>query len=415
LFGGGVARWGGADTSAVTITSDGVLVRHSAGPANSLSALTLCSLSDDGLVSGHAAICNGDDCAVGSVAGYKFETLPEARSTELTLLGEYGPWPVDDCTWGKTMNVRARDGFAFLARYADGLRILDVRNPDSIVEVAHVPTLGPHTESWNDVKLAEGPNETLYALLASDQRGVVVVEVTDPSDPAVVATMAPPSSPSVHTLFVDDGRAYLANETYGVDIWDITDPRVPIRLSLGQVPEIYYLHDLYVRGDRAYLCHFGHDLEILDVSNPAAPKRVGIFETTQSHSVWVTEVGGRTIALLGGEGNGHHLQVLDVTEGSPTFLAELARWETRDSVSIHNVMAVSELGFVAYYQDGLRVLDLTDPFAPVEIAHYQTWNGIDGKYGSSFFEGALGVDVHPEEERIYVADSHRGLIVLASP
>jgi hypothetical protein len=37
------------------------------------------------------------------------------------------------------------------------------------------------------------------------------------------------------------------------------------------------------------------------------------------------------------------------------FLDALAEYETRPQVSVHNIMAVGELAFVTYYQDGLRV------------------------------------------------------------
>jgi len=62
--------------------------------------------------------------------------------------------------------------------------------------------------------------------------------------------------------------------------------------------------------------------------------------------------------------------------------------------------------------DGVRVLDLSDPSRPVEIAHFDTIPGPGPAYGYSFFEGAVGIDLDPGSGRIYVADSHRGLLVL---
>ena len=85
---------------------------------------------------------------------------------------------------------------------------------------------------------------------------------------------------------------------------------------------------------------------------------------------------------------------------------------TRPEVSVHNVMASGDRAYVAYYQDGVRILDLSDPTDPTEIAHYQTWPGYDPRYGYSFFEGALGLDLDLDAGLVYVADSHRGLIVL---
>jgi hypothetical protein len=75
-------------------------------------------------------------------------------------------------------------------------------------------------------------------------------------------------------------------------------------------------------------------------------------------------------------------------------------------------MAVGERALVTYYQDGLRVLDLADPTAPVEIAHYASWPGTGDAYGRDFYEGAVGVDHDAERGLVLLADSHRGLIVL---
>ena len=81
-------------------------------------------------------------------------------------------------------------------------------------------------------------------------------------------------------------------------------------------------------------------------------------------------------------------------------------------MSVHNILADGELAYVTYYQDGLRVLDLSDPTEPTEIAHYQTWPGPEAGYGASFYEGAIGIDLDREKGLVYLADTHRGLLIL---
>jgi hypothetical protein len=76
-------------------------------------------------------------------------------------------------------------------------------------------------------------------------------------------------------------------------------------------------------------------------------------------------------------------------------------------------MALGEEALVTYYQDGLRVLDLSDPTAPVETAHFQTWPGPEPGYGRMFYEGALGVDYDSDRDLVLLADTHRGLLVLS--
>lgn len=375
-------------------------------------AVDLCARAADGTLHGHAVICNaqGAECTTGTLTGKQLLPLPEPEADGFTVLGEYGPWPSMPFDTGTTVNVRVRGDVAYLARYVDGLRILDISDPANIVELGHLPVGGGDWQVWNDVKIAEGPAGKVYALMSSSANGLIVVDVTDPTAPALVRAIGDGDN---HTSFVDGTRLYFTNSNIaGVDIWDITDPASPTKLgeyaSAGGYP-----HDLYASGDRLYLNAFGRGMDVVDVSNPAQPQVLGTYQspTGASHSTWVTTIDGRRIAVHGDEGWGAHLTFVDVTEDA-SFLDELAAWETRPEVSAHNVMASGTRAYAAYYQDGVRVLDIADPANPVPIAHYRTWPGYDRDYGFWMFEGALGIDLDLARGRIYVADSHRGLIIL---
>jgi hypothetical protein len=198
----------------------------------------------------------------------------------------------------------------------------------------------------------------------------------------------------------------------------VSDPAQPARLGGWVAPGAkdqggVYLHDLAVQDGRAYLAYWDAGLIVLDTkADPAAPTLVGSFNgyaRRTAHSVWPTIAGGRKVALLGDEDFGAHLRVVDVDDASPTFLQAIGELALRPEVSIHNVMAVGETGVVAWYQDGVRVLDLADPTMPVVRRHANTWNGP----GDAFYEGATGVDVDATAVplRIYVADTQRGLLV----
>src|SRR5262249_46558527 len=125
-----------------------------------------------------------------------------------------------------------------------------------------------------------------------------------------------------------------------------------------------------------------------------------------------THAGPRPLALLGDEDFGSHLRVLDGDPASPTFLTLLGEWQTRPEVSIHNIMADADGNMIAsHYQDGLRIVDLSDPSHPPQTAYSTTWRGpADPAAGFSFYDGAVGEDV--VGRRIYVADTLRGLLIL---
>ena len=66
-------------------------------------------------------------------------------------------------------------------------------------------------------------------------------------------------------------------------------------------------------------------------------------------------------------------------------------------------------GYLAHYQDGFRVVDLSDVAAPRQLGFFNSWSGPAEPYGMSFYEGAIGV--HVLGDRVYIADTHRGLLV----
>lgn len=410
---GGVLN--GRDATSGLATADDLFLRRA--DETTVRALDLCARDPDGLLSGQYVFCNDQGCVFGQVTAAKVERLPEPEGGGLALLGEHG----GAGTWGPglTVNVRVLDGRAYLARYQDGLRILDVSDPANISELGHGPVESADgNEIYNDVKLAVRGDRT-FAFMGSNRAGAVVWEVTDPSAPRIVAHLgtAPGNNrpPNVHTLFLDGTLAFLANTGLGLEIWDVLNPETPARLSILPPPpgDDAFLHDLYVADGRAYLNSWGGGMVIANVTDPLQPRRLGVFADygeTSSHSSWVTTVGARRIAAHGDEQWGSHLRLVDVTE--PGAAQQVGEWQTRPEVSIHNVMAFGTTVYAAHYQDGVRLIDIADPAAPRQVAWWNTWPGHDPRYGYSFFEGAVGLDVDLAARRIYVADSHRGLLVL---
>jgi hypothetical protein len=402
--------------TAASASANDIFLYRSIDAQNSRT-LDLCAAAG-GEVTGHYAFCNAQGCLLGVVRGKKVERLAEAPSSGLTLLGEY-----HDSTWpaGIGVNVRVDGNLAYLARYQDGLRILDISNPAAITEVGHAATESTDgSEIYNDVKLVAAGGRR-FAIMASNKAGAVVWDVTTPSAPAIVARMgtAVGGGLNIHSIFLDSGKAYLANIDLGLEIYDIANPAAPVRLGQLASPSgagDIFLHDLSVAGNRAFLNFWEDGMVIADVSNPAAPSVIGTFANygeTSSHSNWVTQVGSRRIAAHGDEQWGSHLRLVDVTEGTPGFALGISEWKTRDEVSAHNIMAFGNIVYAAYYQDGVRMIDISDPVHPRPVAWFNTWPGYDRAYGRSFFEGAVGIDVDVAAKRVYVADSNRDLMILS--
>jgi len=260
------------------------------------------------------------------------------------------------------------------------------------------------------VKLVQVNNKR-YALIADVP--VDIVDVTNPSTPKLVVSIAR----AAHTVTVesrgDKTYAYLGAYDGTAPVYDVTDPEHPVVLGSYQAPGAY-VHDMSVEAGIAYINAWDAGFLVVDFTTPSTPVLLGSWSRTiaaNSHSNWTTTVAGRHIALHGDEGYGAHLDVVDVDPSSETFMAPLASYKTRDFISIHNIMAFGAKAYFAYYQDGIRVLDLSDPTAPALVGYYNTWDPQADYTTSAQFEGALGLDVDLGRHLVFVADS-RGLLIL---
>jgi hypothetical protein len=75
-------------------------------------------------------------------------------------------------------------------------------------------------------------------------------------------------------------------------------------------------------------------------------------------------------------------------------------------------MAFGTKAYFSHYQDGIRVLDISDPTNPQQTGFFNTWDPQGPTSTSAFFEGAVGIDVDLQRKLIFVADSPRGLLIL---
>lgn len=336
-----------------------------------------------------------------AMTGTRFEPR-DTGARGLTLVGAVGAGTISG------YNVAVDGGHAYVVG-PTGLDVIDVSAPATPQVVGHVDG------RFNDVKVVRTVDTVVaYTSPIRDER-TGIVDVTVPTTPRFVGTIPEYS----HSVFVVPGQAprlYLATYTETIPVYDVTAPLVPVRL--GGIPvagsgETAGIHDIHVAGDQVWAMKTTDGVVALDVTpGLATPTVLGTHPTSYSHAGWEATVGGRRVFIHGDEGmtpeGGAFLRVLDADPASPTFLDELGRYSTRRDVGIHNMQIVGDRAYIAYYQDGVRVVDLSDPTMPREIAHYNTWDHATAP--GTAFEGAIGVTV--VDDLIYVADLAQGLVIL---
>jgi len=174
----------------------------------------------------------------------------------------------------------------------------------------------------NDPSNAIGPNalavasttSKVYAFVASASRATIqVVDVTDPTNPAVVKTFAIPTSKvstagTPYSLFYKNGYLYLglSKITGGGPEFNIIDvgagsgsPTNPV--WVGGYDTGSAVNEIYLKGTYAYLTTAGNEnLTVLDISTPSNPTRVGGFTPPNApESDGVGSDHGESIFVLG--------------------------------------------------------------------------------------------------------------------
>ncbi|NVJ09664.1 hypothetical protein HUW63_31125 [Myxococcus sp. AM001] len=291
-----------------------------------------------------------------------------------------------------------------------GLTVFDVRDPRAPVQTASFQL--PSDGYWNGVWARD---DALY--VASGDAGLLVFDLEDPARPAFVRNHPGGSGPiDVHTVFVEGTRLYAMSPSPNQEtlIFDVSQPLAPQLLTrYAHAGGNGYPHDAFAYNGRLYINHTTDGFLIVGLDGET-PELLGryAYPYAYSHANAVGTFNGRTVAFEGGETLGAHVRVLDVTQ--PTAITKIGEYRLRGLTSVHNMVLVGPRLYVAYYHEGVRVLDVSNPAQPREVAHFNTFRESDPRRSDGMYDGAIGMRV-PGDGRIYVVDTSRGLLIFNEP
>ncbi|MDE2806120.1 MAG: Ig-like domain-containing protein [Gemmatimonadota bacterium] len=284
--------------------------------------------------------------------------------------------------WAFT-GVDGRD-YVYTGTHLGGQRMLawDVTNPASPVLTDFVEV---DARVVNDVKVNSSATVAVITREgASDRRnGIVVLDITDPAHPAIADTYTDELTGGVHNVFFSGDILYaIHNGTLDVHILDISDPTDVEEVGRWGIDAPgKYLHDIWVVDGLAYVSYWNDGVYILDVGDgrwggtPTEPVEVSSFayEEGNTHFAYpYTNADGHRYLFVGDEifgcedcisRNGHpgdgsrgFVHILDLED--PENLREVARYEVPEA-GAHNLWIEDDRMYVAYYQAGLRVVDVS--------------------------------------------------------
>ncbi len=242
-------------------------------------------------------------------------------------------------------DVYVVDNYAYVAAGGAGLRVVDVSDPAVPLEVGTYKPPGG----------AEGIYVAGKYAYVTDGYGLRVVDVSAPAVPLQVGGYDTPGL--ALDVYVAGGYAYVADWASGLRVVDVSDPAAPAEVGAYDTPG--FTRDVYVAGSYAYVADGGAGLRVVDVSNPAAPVEAGAYDTPgYAGGVYVPSTGA---VLSSSKGSGRRSTGLD---------AGVASNPSTGSEPALSLPKGRRYAYVADGSAGLRVVDISDPIAPVEVSAY---------------------------------------------
>ncbi|MDP8239588.1 MAG: choice-of-anchor D domain-containing protein, partial [Candidatus Hatepunaea meridiana] len=287
---------------------------------------------------------------------------------EIRLLGHYD-------SLENAKDVAASGGYAYVADYTRGLRIISVANPENPEEIGYCDTPGYAL----GVTVSDN-----YAYVADRQSGLRVISVADPEHPEEVGYCDTPDYS--YNVVVSGDFAYVADRQSGLRVISVADPEHPEEVGYHNIPGDAI--DLTVSGDYAYVVG-NRGLRVISVADPEHPEEVGYYDT--QGSAWGVTVSG-DYAYVVAAGNG--LRVISIVD-----LENMEEVGYNDELGeACDIMVSSGYVYLVDYQCGLHIINISDLENPDEADSYNT----DGTAFGVFVQG----------EMAYVADGENGLVIL---
>jgi choice-of-anchor B domain-containing protein len=358
----------------------------------------------EGETEGYEAVAGEQvDCAQGSASVFGCNQVDLVSLLPVDQMGASRGAMVND-VWGWTDPETGRE-YAVVGR-SDGTSFVDVTNPSYPVYLGQLPkTEGSRGQAWRDVKVIRD-----HAVIVADNAGPHGMQVFDMTRLRDVDPANPPTFEadalyteigSSHNLAVNEetGFAYtMANSAGGracgsLHMIDMRDPKNPtfagcytdLEVGLGAAGQthdaqcvLYNGPDAQYRGREICFAFSETAISIGDVTDKEAPviiSRAEMPNTAYIHQGWLTE--DQRYLFVNDELD----EAQGLTEGTRTIIWDMEVLDdpilagvyiAEGNATDHNLYVDGNLMYQSNYAAGLRILDVSDPVNPVEVAYFDT-------------------------------------------
>lgn len=325
-------------------------------------------------------------------------------------------------TGGYAEGISVAGQYAYVATYSNGLYVVNLSNPST-------PTLETvvNPEGYEvDVFVSE----SLLYLSSGAWNGLRILDISNPTSPIEIGSYR--TTDWIYGIEVIGDYAYLADGGYGVIILDISNPASP--KSAGWVWQIDAM-DLKISWPYAYIAGYEDGLGIIDITNPTAPSFIGKLDT----SGWAmsVDVSANYALLADYHGGLHSIEIsqpenpnLVGTYPEPSYARNVAISgnyaftcglgglrvlnisNPRNPVMIGHNLGIADgcgidiqgiYGYIAAGSNGLQVVNIANPATPAIVGTINT--------------PGTAMDIQVSGSHVYIADLERGLQIynIANP
>lgn len=317
-----------------------------------------------------------------------------------TLIGSEAFDNVYNEVWGVVVDDRE---YAIIGSTA-GTHFFDVTNPSTASEIAFVAgrVVGDEIihRDYHDYQ------NYLYAVSDEGLSSLQIIDISTLPDSVSVVYDSSDLFYRSHNIFIDTAKARLY--TTNGDIYTLENPIDPKFLYNTS---LLSSHDVYVENDTAYINTGTLGFVIVDFSQTTLENQshevIGTLPTYPdqgyNHSGWITPDGN--YYAMADETWGMRMKMLDISDFSNIEVVALFGSGVDENSIPHNQIINGNYLYTAYYHDGFYVHDISDPFTPILIGYYDTF---EPDHHESYM-GAWGVYPFLPSGNILISDMQTGL------
>jgi len=260
----------------------------------------------------------------------------------------------------------------------------DVTDPANMVAV---DTVRVDARTVNDVKISEdGTIGVLTREGASNRKnGIVILDVSDPSNVSVISEYTDGLTGGVHNAFIYEDHVYAVNNGRRYDIINIEDPANPYTVGRFELDTPgHSIHDVWIEDGIAYSSNWRDGVVAVDIGSqnseladaggsPENPVMLGsyTYPSGRNHAAFPfkSESTGDFYVIAGDESFPYGLPSRSNPVAAAGWIhfikfdgwgnpSEVARYQVPEA-GTHNFWVVGDVLYVAYYNGGLRIVDIS--------------------------------------------------------